>query len=405
MINKQKAILIISTDATRTGTPVLLLNMLQWLKINSKHKYVLLLQEGGELLEDFKSVCDVFIWKDAFKMRKSLKKSFKYFRFRFFKKFLSFDKDLNISFKQEEANVKLFIDELFSSYNFQLVISNTARNGHILNCFREDQKSKLLLYVHEGERTLDLFNQQGFVTYNLNISKRIIAVSESIKKMLQVKYNIKGNIDVVNGGIDVSYTFYENSRYLLNNFGIPDDAIIIMSSGWLDWLKGIDIFIQIASILAKQNHKLHFIWLGGSKDDQGYRDMQLDIRKLQLENRVSIIPSIANPLDYFNLSDIFLMLSREESLSLVTIEAGLAKKPVLCFDKTGGPNEIVDFDSRFIVQYADINAMCERIMDLVNNESERKKMGEYMYDRVINNYTIEKNAAHFLSLINQELSD
>jgi len=398
----QKTILIISTDATRTGTPILLLNMLKWLKNNSKHKYVLLLQDGGELLEDFKSVCDVFVWSDAFKISNSLKRSFKYFRFRLFRKILSLDKNLNLSFNQN-LNLKLFAEKLFSSYNFQLVFSNTARNGHILNYLKEKLNDKLLLYVHEGERTLDHFNQQGFVTYNLNISKRIIAVSESVKKMLQEKHNIKKNIEIVNGGVDGNYFFEKKSRYLLHNFGISDDAIIIMSSGWLDWLKGIDFFIQITSILAKKNPNLHFIWLGGSTNDQAYRDMQLDIKKLQLENRVSIITSKANSIDFINLADIFLMLSREESLSLVTIEAGLAKKPVICFDKSGGPTEIVDFDTRFIVQYADINKMCEKILYLVNNKNERLKMGEFLHNRVIDNYTIEKNASLLLNIINQEL--
>jgi glycosyltransferase involved in cell wall biosynthesis len=265
--------------------------------------------------------------------------------------------------------------------------------------------SKVIVYVHEGKRTLELFNHQGFVTYNLNAGDKIITVSEAVKKVLEKDFKVKQNIEIVPGGVDLNYLSKDSANSYLKKEGIPSGSFIIMSCGWLDWHKGTDFFIQIAKILLVQNEKMHFVWIGGNLNDQEFKHMKFDIEKLNLSNRISIITSNSNAIDYIFSADIFLMLSREESFSLVTLEAGLAQKPVLCFQDSGGPTEIVNFDPRFIVPYADIIGMSKRIKDLSENENERQEMGKYLYNRIRDNYSIEKSASSLLNIINRELTN
>jgi glycosyltransferase involved in cell wall biosynthesis len=94
------------------------------------------------------------------------------------------------------------------------------------------------------------------------------------------------------------------------------------------------------------------------------------------------------------------VLSRNESFSLVTLEAGLLKKPVLCFEGSGGSCEIVDFKKEFLVPYADTDAMCERINQLIEKPGLCTEMGNYLYERVVTNYTIEKSAHDLLAVFN-----
>lgn len=386
-------ILIISRDASRTGAPVLLLNSLRWITRNSEYKFLLLFCEGGELLSEFSSIGEVILWPDV--MTLGFKKSkVRYFLFRSLKKILGFD---------DRMVFKGYFKKLKQSYNIRLVFSNTATNGSIIFYLKNLISSKIIVYVHEGARILDHFNSHGFVSYNLNAADKVLTVSNAVKKTLLERYNIEKNIQVIPGGVDTDYCFKENSRSLLKNEGIPDDAIILMSCGWLDLNKGADFFIQIARVLSLKNEKLHFIWLGGDSQNPVYEYLKFDIEKLNLSDRITLLTSRDNAIDYINLADIFLMLSREESFSMVTIEAGLARKPVLCFENSGGPIEIVNCDPRFIIPYADINKMSERIEYLINNKNERLKMGEFLYQRVINNYTIEKNASALLDVIKNEL--
>jgi len=390
----KKNILIISTDATRTGTPVFLYNFLLWLKQNSEHNFVILFQNGGEMLPQFESLFEVHVWNTI------PEKKIKHLFFRVIKKLFSIQKFIKLTYNPGQSND---IIKVLKRKNFDLVISNTARNGRLLIELKEIiSHKKLLVYVHEGERTLDLFNSKGDVTYNLINSHKIIAVSETIKSMLIKKFNLKVPIEVISGGIDTSKTFIENER-ILDKYGIPQNKKVIMSCGWLGWLKGVDFFIQIASKLSKIDPDFHFVWLGGSESDKSFYEMQFDIDKYQLKNSVTIITSQDNPMSFMAECDLFLMLSREESLSLVTIEAAYLKKVVLCFDKSGGPNEILDHNERFIVEYGNIDQMCERILQIINNKELYNQLSSTLYKRIIENYTIQKNALKFLKTIDAEL--
>jgi glycosyltransferase involved in cell wall biosynthesis len=388
----KEVILIISTDATRTGTPLLLLNTLKWLKRNSDFKFVVILHEGGELLDEFHDLCDVYLW--PYILSPGVKSDKRGFLIQGLKTVLRSWKKLVCS---------LFVIKLRFKYSVKLIYSNTARNGYILYIIRKFIYSKIILYVHEGERTLTLFNANGLVNYSIKISDIILTVSESVKQTLQNKYGVLQNIIVIPGGIEASNSFTEFNRSLLRNEGIGDDKQIIMCCGWLDWHKGTDLFIQIASSLSELNKNLTFVWIGGQATDLEYKHMKFDIDKLDLSDSVKIITSKPNAIDYISCADIFLMLSREESFSIVTLEAGLAKKPVLCFDSTGGPLEIVDFDQRFIVPYLDIKKMCERIMEILHDKDQQSQMGNYLYNRVVDNYSIEKCASSILEVLKQEL--
>ena len=53
----KKTILFISTDATRNGAPILLLNIIKWLKNNSDYNFVFLMQKNGnEILDEYEKL-------------------------------------------------------------------------------------------------------------------------------------------------------------------------------------------------------------------------------------------------------------------------------------------------------------------------------------------------------------
>ncbi len=51
-----KKVLFISHDASRTGAPIVLLNLLKWFKTNTDIPFQILLKKGGVLEPDFKAI-------------------------------------------------------------------------------------------------------------------------------------------------------------------------------------------------------------------------------------------------------------------------------------------------------------------------------------------------------------
>lgn len=390
----QDVILFLIKDATRTGAPLLLLNNLKWIKQNSEYKFIFLFERGGYLIEEYKSLGQVYILTDI-ESSENKNGLLKKIIFKIYRK-------LHLKFK---SPLYKFFFELKYRYNILLIYSNTPFNRYPLTELKKHVSSNVITHVHEGERLLDTHNKNGHLDYVFNISDQIVVVSELIKKLLIEKYKVKKNIAVIPGAVNEEYNFKDDKKEIRIAGTIPEQSFIIMTCGYLGWHKGMDFFLQIARILSSYKPlPLHFVWVGADKGGEAFDQLNFDIEKLKLSKHISILPSIENVLDYINLADIFLTLSRDESFSLVTIEAGLAKKPVLCFDGSGGPCEIVDHDPRFIVPYADVNTMCKRIIDLAENKEEQNQMGDYLYKTVINNYTLSNSAKSLLEVLKNNLN-
>ena len=385
----KKTIFIIATDASRSGAPTLLLNIVRWLKNNSDYNFVFLMQKNGtELLQDYEKLGKVYFWKNIINL--GFEKS-KYGLF--FVKILKKIKLIN-----DEFLAKSFLNKIQKQNNIVLTYCNTATNGYLLMCFGQSLNSKILTHIHEGEKSLQMYNKNNYVDFNFEVSNAFIAVSNSVKQVLISKYCVTKDIKVIPGA--VRSNLKPNLDYdLKKSLNINSDKKILLCCGWLDWHKGTDFFMQLAFKISKIRNDIVLIWVGGHENDSVSVQMRYDIQKMNLEHCIKLISNTFNVFDYMQIADIFLMLSRDESFSLVTVEAGLAKKPVLCFDKSGGPCEIVNQDSRFIVPYGDIDFLLNRIIWLIDNQPERKIMGEYLYERVINNYTIDKTAPQILSQI------
>lgn len=389
---KQGKILILSTDATRTGTPILLLNYLKWIKEHSPLEFIIFFEKGGELLAEFENIAKVYTWEEIASIRNkgvlynTLLKNFKFL----------YDED-------SEFSSHLFLKKFKKQYNIKLIFSNSARNGKRLQFVKRYFNANVLTYVHEGQKTLELFNKEGNVTYNLVNSNELIAVSSFIKTMLQQQFHITQPIDIIPGAVNTDFEINAVQQSLKNRYSINAHDTVIMACGWLGWHKGTDFFVQVARSLSNVKN-IRLVWLGGSEDDEAYRQIIFDVQKLDLNDKVVIIPSNEQPLEWLNIADLVLILSREESFSLVTVEAGLLKKPLLCFDKSGGPCEIVNFDKRFLIPYADIEMLSKRILELADAPEERLAMGIYLHNLVLEKYQIKKNAALLLDSILRNLN-
>lgn len=385
----KNVVLIVSNNASRTGAPILLLKLLQWIKKQSTLQFIFIMDSGGELLDEYKSMGEVFLLRN---IKKPVYTNAP------IKQFLT-KAGRKIFNRDDQFYTTAFLKKLSQEHNIELVLSNTAINGIILGELKKVISAKIITYVHEGERLLDVNNHTGTVSRGLHVSDSIIAVSDSVKQVLINKFQIKIPIQIITGAIDINNTKINSSAVLPEMEHIPSDKIKVMACGYPVWQKGTDYFIQIANKLCKSRSEVHFIWLGGNDTDEGFSQMAYDIEKLNLTKRVTLISTKHNALDYINCADIFLVLSRNESFSLVTAEAGFCNKPVLCFDIAGGPCEIVDFKPEFIVPYAAIDNMCERINLLSDNPALRLQMGTYLNERVKANYSIDKSAGELLGLI------
>jgi glycosyltransferase involved in cell wall biosynthesis len=229
----------------------------------------------------------------------------------------------------------------------------------------------------------------------------------------KVKINRIDNHEIPADIIDVVYPYittknlaepFQNTKSLCSK--IPKDAFVVCSSGQgIPWIKGKDIFIQLAYIVKHSypDTPVHFLWIGETTEGLDAHLLENDIACAGLSDRIHLVPSVANPLDYFNMSDVFVLVSREESFGLAGLEAAALGKPIICFDKGGSMHEFVENDAGYVVPYLNINAMAEKILELARQPDLKNRFGQRARAKVFQRHDISVAGPSILAVIKKFL--
>lgn len=162
------------------------------------------------------------------------------------------------------------------------------------------------------------------------------------------------------------------------------DTIIILGAGRVQVRKGVDIFIECATrvINSPIGHKCRFVWIGDNynpETDIAYSVYLYDqIQRSGIAEQFTIISETAQIEEVYAMSDMLLLSSRLDPLPNVAIDAMVRGLPVLCFDRTTGIADILkrnDLETDCIAPYLDTGSMADKIIRLASSDSARANVG------------------------------
>ncbi len=336
---KNRKILFISHDASRTGAPKALLTLLHWLRRQEGFSFEILLREGGALERDFAALGVLHRYQE-----------------------LGAD-----GFKQKHPQGA-----------FDLVYSNTIVNGAVLKEISYLQ-CPVITHVHELEHNIRHVNSKAFEE-TVQFTDRYIAASLTVKENLIRNHKIPENdIDLVYESIEIpsnKESMAIAGRSMRKSLGIPADSFVVVASGTTDWRKSPDLFIQLANAILKKSPALfHFLWVGGAGSGIRYEELMHEVQKAGLSQSVRFLGTVLNPLDYFSACDAFSLVSREDPFPLVMLEAAVLEKPVICFEGSGGAIEFVGDNCGAAVPYLDVESMAETLIRWQSSKEMCRVMG------------------------------
>lgn len=151
-----------------------------------------------------------------------------------------------------------------------------------------------------------------------------------------------------------------------------EDALSVVGAGYVQFRKGLDLFVTLASLVKKipGHEKAKFLWVGDgySKKDINYGLFVEDqIKRLDLENSIKIIPSTQHFTYALQKAHALAMTSRLDPLPNVVIDAIFEGKHVVCFDKASGFPEIfrgMEVLASGVAGYLDIDDMAHRLGEI-----------------------------------------
>jgi glycosyltransferase involved in cell wall biosynthesis len=151
---------------------------------------------------------------------------------------------------------------------------------------------------------------------------------------------------------------------------------LVLGAGWVHFRKGVDLFIQCAAriVALDPENAYRFIWVGGGVDPEGdlnYSAYLTDqIERAGLVGRFQFVDETPAIETAYEEADFLLLTSRLDPLPNVAIDAMAFGVPVLCFQGTTG---IADFllesglGESCVAGYLDTEELASKLIALANS--------------------------------------
>lgn len=280
-----------------------------------------------------------------------------------------------------------------------LVLCNSMESRFMAQALQRYNLPTIYL-VHELPSSYSAEDYQS--VYDL--SAKIIFPAEIVRRSADQIAPIPAGKDVLfpQGLLDESFgQRFEREKAraeIRAEFGLPHDAVILLGCGTLDMRKGIDHFASIARYWHAQprgsQRPVHFVWIGGGYAGRHSTKhfVDLDLGYSPAKDFVHFVGERDSVEKYFVGGDGFLMTSRVDPFPCVIHEAMAAEIPIIAFDQAGGAPEAIRSDAGFVVPFGDYARVEQIIAQVVNNPAAYDQVRQVAKTRVQTEYRFQDYA-------------
>jgi len=218
-------------------------------------------------------------------------------------------------------------------------------------------------------------------------SKKIISVSEGVKREILENYNVsEEKIAVIPNGVDLEEFKPDSEKRIetRSQYNIDENDVVLLFTGYEFRRKGLEHIIRALPYTDK-NTKLFAVGKSNPKPFQKLAN------ELGVSDNIIFTGFVPEIRDYYAASDIFVFPTAYEPFGLVITEAMATGIPVITSNLAGAAELITDWhDGLLLNDPNNANNIAEKINMLVEDESLRKRMGQnarktaenYSWDRI-----------------------
>ena len=293
-----------------------------------------------------------------------------------------------ISEKKGYVEFKKYIDEYDIVHIHMASRRSTFRKGKYIRIAKKKGK-KVILHLHGGEFKM-FFNecnleQQQFIKETLNLSDKIIALSEEWKDYLETLVDNKDKITVIHNAVIIPEDFQKN---------LATQKFLFL--GKIGERKGIYDLLEVFKNVVKNYPNAH-LYIGGDGDIDKLNDF---INQKNINNNVTYIGWVSGEEKnkYLEECSYFCLPSYNEGMPMSVLE-GMAYKNVTISTNVGGiPQVIKDEENGFLIKPGDKEKLFEDIMKAIENEDLRNKLSNNARKTIENKFDINKKIEDLIKI-------
>jgi|TARA_B110000879_G_scaffold150831_1_gene195352 N-acetyl-alpha-D-glucosaminyl L-malate synthase BshA len=216
------------------------------------------------------------------------------------------------------------------------------------------------------------------VTFSINHSDRVTAVSESLKQDTLRLFDITTKIDVITNFIDIKKIEAKETPCKRDLLASKSDKIITHISNFRPLKRIQDVIKIFEKISSKVPSKL--LMVGEGPEKQKAVDY---VKEKGLTESVSFLGN-SNEIDkILCYSDLFLLPSEKESFGLSALEAMANKVPVISSNAGGIPEVNKDNFSGYLSEVGDLDGMAKNALLLLQDDIKLKQFKEQAKEQAI----------------------
>ncbi|WP_426670334.1 N-acetyl-alpha-D-glucosaminyl L-malate synthase BshA [Mucilaginibacter sp. McL0603] len=209
------------------------------------------------------------------------------------------------------------------------------------------------------------------VTFSINKSDGVTAVSEHLRKDTYEFFEIENEIKVIPNFIDLTRFSLKPKDHFKKAIAPSGEKILIHTSNFRKVKRTKDVISIFAKVVKKIPSKLLMVGDGEERADceQLCRDLGVsdNVRFLGKQDAIEEILSV---------SDLFLMPSQSESFGLAALEAMACKVPVISTNAGGLPELNIEGVTGFLRDIGDVDGMAEKAIYILEDEARLKTFKE-----------------------------
>jgi phosphatidylinositol alpha-1,6-mannosyltransferase len=211
-------------------------------------------------------------------------------------------------------------------------------------------------------------------------ASRLIASSVRTARIMQEQWGIEPRrVRVLLPGVDTAFFRPDEGVQLPDRLADWAGRRVVLSASRLQKRKGHDMLIRAVGLVRERVPEVLLEIVGAGVEAGRLRAL---VEDLDLQRYVSFRGEVddANLRSFYQHCDVFVLANRQvgtdlEGFGMVLLEAQACATPVIAGSSGGTSEALVDGKTGFVVDCANVEALADRIVDLLSDDVRRRAMG------------------------------
>jgi len=308
------------------------------------------------------------------------------------------------------------VSKIVKKYNINLIHAHFAYPGGFVGVLASEKIKRPLIVTIHG---YDLLTEPS-VGYGLRLHKHYDLIIKSVLKKanaiilssktlyreasLILSSNEIGKIHLIPNGVDVNKFNPSIDGSEIKRLYKAEGKYIVFTARHHRPVYGIAYLIMAAKLVISKRKDVIFI-IGGDGPLLNYHKELAG--KLGIKDHIVFTGAIPRDIipKYYAASDIVVVPSLQESWGLVATEAMACGKPVIASNVGGLPDQIIDEFNGFLVPPRSPKAIADKILYLLENPSEARRIGRNGRMLAEEKYDIEKRVDKIIEVYKKLLEN